>query len=296
MSGLFGKEYLARYGAKPQASAEVERGGVVSTDSDSPIEMPDFPQELFRALLVIRAGEARIQTHDKRFMEIFTARVLGGGEIDIQRAISSLKKIYIADNRNTWNKRLLDEQGRAAEDFRLLQQSGDMEQLAERKLKLARELESLGRQLDEQQVLIDALNAEAAFLKLARLKQLQAQYNNAQRHIIELGGVDRSLYMRLTVLRSEIDALAIKAAEKTALLADISDSLKEHTAAKDDVDARLASLAPAALRAWLKRCEGEIDNSEAAYNNLSFRRRGLSSALRSRRRRRRSAPYRQEAV
>ena len=275
-STTYGKEFYARFGLQPKAQALLldDTGARIETSSDAPAELTDFPQELFRALLMVRSGEAQIATQDKRFTEVFTSRVLGGGEIDIRRAMNELKKIYVSYERHSWHRRWLEEQDRLVDGRRLLQKAGDMEELAQRKLDLSAELESRRRSIDKLEGESKKLSCEILAIKLARLKELQAQHAQTLRQINELGNIDRSLYMRYNLLQAEIDTLSKKIVEKGALLEEIERTLAENSQAKGELEAKQAQLSQQGLRDRLRNSETNLSNKEELWEKLSRRRRG----------------------
>ncbi|MFA5161710.1 MAG: AAA family ATPase [Elusimicrobiales bacterium] len=257
----FGREFYARYGDTPAASAEFSEPAL-SASSGAPPPQGDFPQELFRALLVIRAGEARVQSQEKRFMQLFTARVMSGGEVDVQRALGELRKIYDHKETTSWGKRWTEENKTLADLRQLLSQSGDMETLSRRKFELARELQSKQREHEAREAEVSRLERELQFIKLDMLRQLQRRHDETQRGIAELGGIDQSLLMRYNVLQEEINALARKSAEKTALFGDIARTLEENSALMRECEARLAAIAPQQARGRLMRAEAELSSRE----------------------------------
>jgi hypothetical protein len=275
-STTYGKEFYARFGLQPAAQALLagDTGSRIETSGEAPADMPDFPQELFRALLLVRSGEAQIVSQDKRFTEIFTSRVLGGGEIDIRRAMNELKKIYVSYERNSWHRRWLEEQDRLVDGRRLLQKAGDMEELAQKKLDLSAELESRRRDIEALEAEGRNLSGEITAIKLARLKDLQAQHAQTLKQINELGNIDRSLYMRYSLLQNEIDTLSKKIVEKETLLEEIKRTLDENSQAKAELEAKLNLLSPQGLRDRLRAAETDLSAKEELWEKLSRRRRG----------------------
>jgi len=271
-----GKEFLARYGSGPSASATLmlPEGGEAEFSARMPIDSEDWPPELFRTLLAVRCGDAVVKNTERNFTQIFTARVLGGGEVDLRRAMADVKKLYLTYERNVWHARWLKTQENITVLRGMLQKAAEMEQLSAKKLEVSREIDKRwadARALMDEQT---ALAAEKNWIKFEAAKQLATQLASIDEELRELQGLDRSTYAQFTMLNEELAKADRARAQKAALLSELESAMSDTLRRKTAVEESLSSLSSSAARERLTAVVETLRRKDEMLQSLTSRRRG----------------------
>ncbi|MFA6582981.1 MAG: AAA family ATPase, partial [Elusimicrobiaceae bacterium] len=250
-SSVFGRKYLLRYGTAARAEAELSGpDGKISVSSDAPLsDTDDFPPELFKTLLVIRCGETDINHEERNFMESFTSRVLGGGQVHISRAMSEIYKIYSSDRRNRWHIRWSETQ----EELDLLRvklhKADDIDEAMRAKHEYSgiTKTRKEAREKLEEKKKLRAL--ERTYSILSGLRKLQSELSAAEREIDGMKGIDRNAYASYCGLNEQISNLQELKHEKNTLIDELEKSIAAHKTSKAEAETALAAFPPEKLRA-----------------------------------------------
>ncbi|MFA5140257.1 MAG: AAA family ATPase [Elusimicrobiota bacterium] len=163
--------FTERYGepktwGKLEAVLDVDGKKGVKSKPSSPQAKEFADKELFRRLLVLRAGECLVEApEDSGFLPAFSQKILGGGKVDLQAALKELEAVHSEHGNRPWQK------AAAGLEKRLLELRSKLEQ--------AGEVESAGKKAQEsnQKVLAQRAKIEAIKEKLLSLQAAEDRHN-----------------------------------------------------------------------------------------------------------------------
>ncbi|MDD4004120.1 MAG: AAA family ATPase [Elusimicrobiaceae bacterium] len=247
----FGKKYFARYGGAAQAQVRLKtnEGTPVAAAQDAPLQpAADFPPELFRTLLTIRAGDAHIAHEERNFMEAFTNRVLGGGKVNLGRGMTEVRKIYSPDRRSRWYTLLTEAQDTLNMLRAKIYKTGDIESSVRARNELSALIAEHAAERDSLAQRKIQLEAERALAALDELKKLQAELLGTEREIDNLSGVNRNIYQYYRTLDEEVKGLLAKKRSHGARLAELEKNIADQQGAKAALEALALNMPSQDLR------------------------------------------------